>query len=508
MTAAREPVLGGDGAAIQLLIDPSSLTIADASRPTLELLGYRREELLGRPITDIECSLADTFFWKELRRGDNVNVQKSECSYRCASGELLSATKTVSCVVSDGTDWLVVSAEPLASGPRLEDQLASVAALLRATLEATADGILVIDCVGKIVNMNRRFARMWGLPDALLFEHRDSAIFDYMAALFTDSDAYLAGLASIALDADGETFGLLGMADGRFFERRSLPAKHGSHVFGRVFSFTDVTERKRAEAMHESLEAQLRESQKMEAIGTLAGGIAHDFNNIIATILGNTELARQDASANPAALESLDEIRKAGNRARDLVAQILSFSRRQPTARKPVPLSPIIQESVRLLRATLPGRVKIDVHCEADVPAVRADATQIEQVVINLCTNAMHAMRGGPGRIDIGLDVLTAEAASATTDPVLRALQDQHPGRRVRLTVSDNGQGMDETTRARIFEPFFTTKAPNEGTGLGLSVVHGIVRGHEGAITVRSQPGVGTTFTLYLPASDVEGPPW
>ena len=266
---------------------------------------------------------------------------------------------------------------------------------------------------------------------------------------------------------------------------------------------SDITERKQAEAIRASLEAQLRESQKMEAIGTLAGGIAHDFNNILATILGNAELARQDASANPLALESLEEIRKAGSRGRDLVQQILSFSRRQPTERKPTVLAPIIEESVRLLRATLPARIALDVHCEAEAPPVHADATQILQIVINLVTNAMQAMPGGPGRIGIRLDTVLLDAALAEAHPVLAVLHACCPGRTLRLAVSDNGPGIDAVTLTRIFEPFFTTKAVDEGTGLGLPVVHGIVQTHQGAIDVTSQPGRGSTFTVYLPVAEV-----
>ena len=265
----------------------------------------------------------------------------------------------------------------------------------------------------------------------------------------------------------------------------------------------NITARKQAEAMRESLQAQLRESQKMQAIGTLAGGIAHDFNNIIATILGNADLARRDLDNNPSALESLDEIRKAGGRARDLVQQILSFSRRQPTERRPIALRPMVEESSRLLRTSLPPRLTLQIYCEADVPNVLADPTQIEQVVINLATNAMQAMRSGPGRIDIRLDTVMLDAAFAEAHPALRALHAAHPGRTVRLAVIDNGPGMDTATLERIFEPFFTTKPVDEGTGLGLSVVHGIVQAHEGAITVDSQPGKGATFTVYLPAAQV-----
>ncbi|MEQ1517883.1 MAG: PAS domain S-box protein, partial [Usitatibacteraceae bacterium] len=268
-------------------------------------------------------------------------------------------------------------------------------------------------------------------------------------------------------------------------------------------SMRDVSEKKQADAARVSLESQLRESQKMEAIGTLAGGIAHDFNNIIATILGNTELARQDASDNPRARESLEEIQKAGVRARDLVQQILSFSRRQPTQLKPASLLPIAEESVRLLRATLPARVVLAIHAGAALPPVLADATQIQQILINLCTNAMHAMHGKPGRIDIGLDAVVLDAVLARTHPALTAMHAEYAGTAVRLTVSDDGAGMDESTVSRIFEPFFTTKPVDQGTGLGLSVVHGIVQNHQGAIVVDSTPGAGTRFTLYLPATEV-----
>ena len=264
---------------------------------------------------------------------------------------------------------------------------------------------------------------------------------------------------------------------------------------------SDITGRKVAEATRSSLEAQLRESQKMQAIGTLAGGIAHDFNNIIASILGNAELARQDAGANALLQESLEEIRKSGSRARDLVQQILSFSRREPTRRQPLALAPVIEESVRLLRATLPARIALEVHCDPAVPDVLADKTQIEQVLINLATNAMQAMRDAPGRIEIDLGCAMLDAALADAYPVLQELLTRHPGHAVRLAVSDNGPGMNADTLGRIFEPFFTTKQVGEGTGLGLSVVHGIVQAHEGAMVVESAPGQGASFTLYLPAA-------
>ena len=258
-------------------------------------------------------------------------------------------------------------------------------------------------------------------------------------------------------------------------------------------AFQDITERKKAEQARVSLEAQLRESQKMEAIGTLAGGIAHDFNNILGTILGNAELARQDARANWQALVSLDEIQKAGYRARDLVQQILSFSRRQPTSRRVLSLPSVVEESVRLLRATLPGAVQIECRYAADTPSVVADPTQVQQVLLNLGTNAEHAMQARTGIIDIRVEGITLDEASARFDLNLR------PGRYARVVVSDTGHGMDAATQRRIFEPFFTTKPAGQGTGLGLSVAHGIMQAHEGAIVVHSEPGKGSRFELYFP---------
>ena len=267
----------------------------------------------------------------------------------------------------------------------------------------------------------------------------------------------------------------------------------------------DVSGRKRTESARASLEAQLRESQRMEAIGTLAGGIAHDFNNIIATILGNMELARQDVRGDPGrALESLQEIEKTGLRARDLVQQILSFSRREPATRRPIALASVVNESARLLRATLPARIALEVACQADVPDVLADATQIEQVPINLATNSMQALHGAPGRITFLLDTVLLDTALAEAQPELHAMLARYPGTTVRLRVSDDGNGMDAASMERIFEPFFTTKPMGEGTGLGLAVVRGIVQAHEGVIVAASAPGQGATFTIYLPVAGAE----
>ncbi len=265
----------------------------------------------------------------------------------------------------------------------------------------------------------------------------------------------------------------------------------------------DLTERREADALRTVLESQLRESQKMEALGTLAGGVAHDFNNIVAAIQGNVELALSDTTRDSPVRTSLLEIRKASRRARDLVKQILAFSRRQVLERQDMRLNRIVEESTRLLRINLPAGTDLRVTCEPKTPVVLADATQIEQVLLNLCTNAWQAIpKGRTGVISVTLETHEGLPPNATPSMLTHLGLGETPvDNWARLTVSDNGEGMDAETRARIFEPFFTTKPPGSGTGLGLAVVHGILREHQALLDVVTAPGQGTSFVLYFPAS-------
>ncbi len=250
------------------------------------------------------------------------------------------------------------------------------------------------------------------------------------------------------------------------------------------------------------LEAQLQQSQKLESLGTLAGGIAHDFNNLLTSILGYCELAGISAGDNAGLKADLKEIRTAGLRARDLVAQILTFSRQHNVTLVPIDLSAPVGEALKLVRASTPATIEIVARLTSGT--VKADATQIHQVVVNLCSNAAHAMRNRPGRLEISLDRVEVAPSLAGEVPHLQ------PGPAMRLTIADTGSGMDAALLERIFDPFFTTKPPGEGTGLGLAIVQGIVRGHQGALRVHSVPGSGTTFELYFPvttASTVVPPP-
>ena len=261
----------------------------------------------------------------------------------------------------------------------------------------------------------------------------------------------------------------------------------------------DITARRRAEAARERMEQQLRQAQKMEAIGTLAGGIAHDFNNILGAIVGCAEIAMAELPPGSQARPDLERVLKAGQRAGQLVRQILTFSRQSEIESRPLRVQSIIKETVKFLRASLPATIAIGTRLECADAVVLANPAQVQQILLNLCTNAAHAMEGRAGRLEIAL-----ASESVAGDGAIQGLQ---PGGYLRLTVRDNGHGMNAVVVERIFDPFFTTKGVGEGTGLGLSVVHGIVSALGGRITVESAPGRGTAFDVYLPRHEQAAQP-
>jgi len=242
-------------------------------------------------------------------------------------------------------------------------------------------------------------------------------------------------------------------------------------------------------------EEQLRHAQRLESIGTLAGGIAHDFNNILLAICGNAEFLSDELRPGHPGLHEVAEIQKAAARATDLVRQILTFSRQQETKRTAVKLNLVVDEALKLLRSTLPAMIEIQTSFDPSTPEVLADSTQVHQVMMNLGTNAAHAMGSAGGVLEVSIAPLAVDSELA------RVSAELHVGLYVLLSVSDSGCGMDKSTTSRIFEPFFTTKALGKGTGLGLAVVHGIMKKHDGAVVVHSEPGKGTTFHLYFPAA-------
>jgi signal transduction histidine kinase len=238
------------------------------------------------------------------------------------------------------------------------------------------------------------------------------------------------------------------------------------------------------------LQEHVQHTQRLESIGAVSAGIAHEFKNILAPILGNAELASLDIPAGHPAHRWINQIIKSTQSARDLVQQILTFGRQAPVSQSALSIGDVVTDAARMLRVALPRSVEIVRSIAPGLPPVSLDANQIQQVLMNLGINAWQAMDKDCGEISIAVDLVTIETGE---DPELS------PGRYVRLQVSDNGKGMDQETLHRIFEPFFTTKAIGEGTGLGLSMVHGIVKSHRGAIQVTSSPGEGTTFEIFFP---------
>jgi PAS domain S-box-containing protein len=356
---------------------------------------------------------------------------------------------------------------------------------LAAAIGQASDGILIADKHGVILYCNPSFQRLSGYTGKevigknldVLRSDRHPA--EFYAAMWRDV-------------SQGKVWsGRIGnrMKDGRVCEFETIisPTRNGS---GEIINFVLVN---RDITQEVALENQLRHSQKMEAIGTMAGGIAHDFNNILTAILGYTEMTLIDTSEDSPGRRNLQTVLQAAHRAKDLVKQILVFSRHgQELARMPVDVSLPVKEALTLLRATLPSTIEIRQDIRQGVAL--ADPTQVHQVVVNLCTNAAHAMND-KGIIEISL----TDAYIADNDLILLSNIHLRSGPYLRLTVSDLGRGMDAVTLERIFDPYFTTKEAGKGTGLGLAVAHGIVKRHEGAIQVESRPGQGTTISIFIP---------
>jgi two-component system cell cycle sensor histidine kinase/response regulator CckA len=360
---------------------------------------------------------------------------------------------------------------------------------MAAIINASLDAILCLDEALFITVFNPAATQLFDCPE-------EAAIGTPLQRFLPDVEEFLSQGNVPAQSMLGE-FRSTTMRGAEIFVEISISLEHGLTYAGAASITTvfarDVTQRKQAEAQRLTLETQLRESQKMQAVGTMAGGIAHDFNNILSAILGNVELAKQDTPDGAAALTSLNEIDKAGRRARDLVRQILTFSRNEQPKRTPMHLSEVVQETVRLVRVTLPPGVELSVHEAPDCASVLADATQVEQALLNLCTNAILAVGSHKGSVAIAV-------RNAVVRDELSSRIGIAPGAYVDLSVTDSGNGMDAATLQRIFEPFFTTRQVGQGTGLGLSVVHGIMQTHQGGIDVRSAPGKGSVFHLYFPA--------
>ena len=419
---------------------------------------------------------------------------------RNASTVILVAGALLSLLLAVITHQLVTGrTRAYAAAHRMTRELRASEERYRRIVETASEGIWLLDEFNRLAFVNPRIAQWLGYGEDVM---RGRPLDDFMDP--EEAARCRAALAAQVADDSGPLELRLRRADGSpmWVSLSTRPIRDDvGNPTGALGMLTDINERRQAEERRAALEVQLRDAQKMEAIGTLAGGIAHDFNNILAAIIGNVAAARQDAAVGLSCDPSLLQIERAAVRARSLVQQILTFSRMQVQELHSQALKPVIDETLDMLRALMPSQVELHVELPPEPVHVRADATQIQQIVMNLCTNAWHALPAGRGRIEVGLaaedHVTPAQADAATSWPdALRR------GRRAHLWIADNGSGMDEATKARVFEPFFTTKQVGRGTGLGLAVVHGIVSVHGGAIHVDSTPGVGSRFDLWFPLED------
>jgi PAS domain S-box-containing protein len=467
--------------------------------PVLEkMLGYDPSEVIGR--NQWEFVHPDDIPLVKARFEVMKNGFSQENEYRVAAknGETRWIRTSSRPVYKEGDlKCFYIVLRDITPRKRAEDELRESEERFRRFSAAAFEGIVLHEG-GVLLSANDQYYEMFGYEPEELLEKQALPLTVAPEALESMRKEIAKGgvgpYESIGLKKDGTRFPM---------EIRVREAEYKGRKV-RVAAIMNITERKKAkddarimDEDRQRMEAHLRQAQKMEAIGTLAGGIAHDFNNTLGAILGYTEMAMMEVPQEDKAHYYLERVLKASERAKDLVKQILTFSRQSKKELRPLGVGTVLKEALKLLRPSLPSFIEIRREIKTEQDIILADFTQIHQVVMNLCTNAAHAMREKGGVLTVGLRSVRMEPeVGVLSDPGLK------PGKYLELTVSDTGHGIEEGVMPRIFEPYFTTKKPGEGTGMGLAMVHGIVKGHGGAIKVESSVGKGTVFHVYLPVTE------
>jgi len=455
--------------------------ILEANQAAVRKFGFSREEMIGRNVNDLIGPGYDTGGYRGSGETQDARGHAFMSELKTKDGLRIPAEITASVVEYRGRQLILSSIRDTRIPVESEAEVSN----LMAAIEQAAESVHVTDAGGFITFVNPAFENITGYS-------REEALGKRAVHLLRAEDTPGEHYGSVwselrkgkiwSGDLRGHT------RDGAVFEVEASIAPVRDRE-DRIVSYVAVM---RDVSQEIELERQLRQAQKMEAIGTLAGGIAHDFNNILSAIIGYTELAGTNLPRNSEERKHLQKVLLAGERARDLVKQILTFSRQTEEEILPVDFRLVIKEAFKLLRSSLPSSIKMQQRLSRNI-MVLGDPTQLHQVVMNLCTNASQAMMETGGTLTLSLDEVEVKPAD-TYQP-----ESLPPGTYACLQVSDTGTGMDPAIRERIFEPYFTTKEKGKGTGLGLSVVHGIVKRLAGKITVASEPGRGSTFTLFLP---------
>lgn len=470
-----------------LIID-SSHTILHANDTVLEKTGLSQDDIVGeqcyRLIHGSDCPPDNCPLVKTLR---SRRQESSDMVIERFNGDYLVSCTPVTDTVGQ-IEKVVHVATDISARKKAERQLQESEHKYRTLFQSSSDAKLLVDVQSlQILDANEAAIRLYGYSHEELTKLKAPNVSEEKE----ETIQAIQGAAASAIPVryhrkrDGTVFPV--EITMNFFSLQGKEIALGS--------VRDISRRKQLEEEKSMLERHLRQAQKMEAVGTLAGGIAHDFNNILSTILGNAELALEDAQEGNDLKDNLQEISVAGRRAAELVKQILTFARHSDESLEPVRIGPILKEIAKFITASIPSSIEISCHVHSDA-SVLANPTQIHQVMMNLCTNAAQAMEHDGGSLAIQMDLQVLDEHSVQQFPELK------PGRHVRIRVSDTGHGIAEDMMESIFEPYFTTKRQGEGTGMGLAVVHGIIRRHSGCIRVESETGRGTTFSIFLPVTD------
>jgi PAS domain S-box-containing protein len=481
-----------------LLADVETLRFRFANPAICALLGYSHEELRGMTVPEIHPEKDRGWIVAEFQsqaQGDGKALaEQVPCRHK--DGHVVFADIRSGLIELDGRSYLVGFFADVTARVGIKKALNEQVLFLQTMIDTLPHPIFYKDVRGRYLGCNIAFEDFIGLKkDALV----GKTVYDIAPADL--ADVYEAADNDLLASRRPQTYETtVRYADDTrrdvIINKAVFYHQDGS-LAGLVGAILDITDRKRAEEEKVLRERQMRQAQKMEAIGTLAGGIAHDFNNILSAIVGYTDIALHDLPADAPVGGYLKKVLQAGDRARALVNQILAFSRATEQETRPVVVKHIAKEALKLLQATLPSTIRIQSDIRSGA-AIMADPTQIHQVIMNLCTNAAHAMQAEGGRLAVSL------TEASLDEPLQGPYAGLTPGPYLKLEVGDTGTGIEPDILERIFDPFFTTKKPGEGTGMGLSVVHGIIKDCGGSIQVHSVPEKGTIFQAWLPVIDVE----